>query len=161
MRIDEHARAVSYMHRQAKPLFLHHGLRQIGKSCRRHGVGCRRLGQLYRYRSKYCSPSSRVRIDFQYRSMLTTIGILLHFASSDVMQLNFTGLVGHNASQGMIWPLAGASTVQAVDVQIWSIRKGRCQSHDEQTRRRISVQAMDSRLMAVLVDSFRKQAPRR
>jgi hypothetical protein len=42
MRIDEHARAVSYVRRQAKPQFLNHWLRQSGKSCRRHGVGYRR-----------------------------------------------------------------------------------------------------------------------
>jgi hypothetical protein len=155
MRIDQHARAVSYIHslrRQAKPRFRNHGPGQIGKSCRRHGVGCRRLVQPYRHRSKCCSSSSRVRKKFEYRSMFTTIGMLLHFASSDVLQLHLTGLVAHNTSQGMIWPFVGASTVQAVDVQVRSIRERKCQSHDKQSRRRRPVQTIDLKLMAVLVD---------
>jgi hypothetical protein len=124
IRIDEHARAVSYVHQQAKQRFLDHRLRQSGKSCRRHGVGCQRLRQSYHYRSKYCSLSSRVRIDFELRSMFTMIGILLHFASSGVLQLHFTRLVGYNTSQGTIWPLAGASTVQTVEYRYGASAKG-------------------------------------
>jgi hypothetical protein len=44
MRIDEHVRAVTYVHRQVKPQCRNNRLRQTGKSCRRHNALRNRYG---------------------------------------------------------------------------------------------------------------------